>query len=221
MVKHSEKNAWDSTTELLEDHKFLLGDHWSFNFRNDPKRLGFVLSRYKFAAKMLPKNGKILELGCSDGIGTTILAENQLHYSGVDLDGPSIVTAKTNLPGEKYNFIHDDFMDKSYGKFNGIVSLDVIEHIYKEHEHTYFNTIAKNLAEDGVCVIGTPNITADKYASAPSKLGHVNLYSTERLVNELEKYFHQVFPFGMNDEVMHTGFNSMAHYILCVACHKK
>ena len=93
--------------------------------------------------------------------------------------------------------------------------------IYQEHENLYFQTLLSNLSDNGICVIGTPNITAADYAAVTSQLGHVNLYSQERLVSELKKYFHQVFPFGMNDEIIHTGFGSMAHYLFCVACHKK
>jgi len=30
-----------------------------------------------------------------------------------------------------------------------------------------------------------------------------------------------VFVFSMNDEVVHTGFYPMAHYLLAVACHRR
>ncbi len=216
-----EKTAWEETTKLFADQSFKFGSHWSFNFRNDPKRLGFVLSRYKFASKMLGKRRHILELGCSDGIGTTILAENSERYMGVDLDEPSLRAAQANLQDEKYQFLFDDFMGKEYGSFDGVVSLDVVEHILPEHEAQYFETIYKNITDDGICVIGTPNVTSSSYASKASELGHVNLFSQERLVETLKKHFHQVFPFGINDEIMHTGFGSMAHYLVCVACHKK
>ena len=35
----------------------------------------------------------------------------------------------------------------------------------------------------------------------------------------MQRYFHDVFMFSMNDEVVHTGFHAMAHYLfaLCVA----
>lgn len=217
----TEKTAWDNTKELLGHYKVNFGSHWSFNFRNDPKRLGFVLSRYKFAAKMSCKNSRVLELGCSDGIGATILAEQAVSYTGVDLDEAAIRTAQENLKFEKFNLFHDDFMGKKYGEFDAIVSLDVIEHIHKEFEDLFFRTVMDNLSPDGIVVIGTPNITADPYASPPSKLGHVNLYSQARLVGEMKKYFHQVFPFGMNDEIAHTGFAGMSHYLACVGCHRR
>lgn len=216
-----EKSAWDETKQLLLNHSFKFGPHWSFNFRNDPKRLAFVLSRYKFSAKVLGKRHSILELGCSDGIGTSILAENAEKYTGVDLDQPAIEVAKENFTHSKFSFIFDDFMGKNYGNFEGVVSLDVVEHILPEFETIYFQTIYNNLTENGICVVGTPNLTAAPYASKASQLGHVNLYDQQRLVKTMKNYFHQVFPFGMNDETMHTGFASMAHYLICIGCHKK
>ena len=97
MAQLDEKSAWDATAKLLVDERYKFGPHWSFNFRNDPKRLGFVLSRYKFSSKMLRKRSHILELGCSDGIGASILAENTQNYTGIDLDGPALESAKNNF----------------------------------------------------------------------------------------------------------------------------
>lgn len=217
----NERDAWENTKALLLNHKMSFGRHWSFNFRNDPKRLAFVLSRYKFAAKMACKTGNILELGCSEGIGSTILGEFAQSYTGIDLDESAIQTALQNRISDKFRFICDDFMGKKYGEFDAVVSLDVIEHIYKEFQDLYFETAMQNLSENGILVIGTPNVTSDQYASPASKLGHVNLFSQERLLQEMKRYFHQVFPFGMNDEVMHTGFSEMSHYIFCIGCHRK
>jgi 2-polyprenyl-3-methyl-5-hydroxy-6-metoxy-1,4-benzoquinol methylase len=196
-------------------------DHWSYNFRNDPKRLAFVLSRYKFAATIGAHNRTVLELGCGEGIGASLLAESAVSYTGIDLDDVAILTARNNYSLPKFNFIYDDFMGKSFGAFHTVVSLDVIEHIYPQHEELYFETIINNLNQDGIAIVGTPNITSASYASKASNLGHVNLFSQSRLKEVLERYFHTVFPFGMNDEMMHTGYAAMAHYILCVACNRR
>ncbi|HSX26657.1 MAG TPA: class I SAM-dependent methyltransferase, partial [Chlamydiales bacterium] len=139
-MKTVEKECWDRTADMLGNDRVQLGDHWSYNFHNDPKRLGFVLSRYKLAAKMACKRGKVLELGCSTGIGSTILGEFATEYVGVDLDESAIETARSNLKMPKYCFIHDDFMGKHYGEFDAVVSLDVVEHIHVEYENTYFET---------------------------------------------------------------------------------
>ncbi|HSX13983.1 MAG TPA: class I SAM-dependent methyltransferase [Chlamydiales bacterium] len=220
-MKTSEKEAWDRTADMLGNFKVHLGDHWSFNFFNDPKRLAFVLSRYKLAAKMACKKGRVLELGCSTGIGATILGEFTSEYVGVDLDESAIQTARSNLTEPKFRFLFDDFMGKIYGQFDAVVSLDVVEHIHLEYEDLYFKTVVDNLAPNGICVIGTPNVTSAPYAAPTSQIGHVNLYSQDRLVKVLKKYFHQVFPFGINDEIVHTGYASMAHYIVGVGFYKK
>lgn len=219
--KLNEKNLWEDTVKLLSDDSFSLSSHWSYNFINDPKRLGFVLSRYKFAAKMISKNANILELGCSEGIGCPILSENAASYTGVDLDKEAVDFAKKTFKSKKFTFIYEDFLGKKFGEFDAIVSLDVIEHIYNENENLFFETIYKNLSNKGICVIGTPNVCSQQYASEASKLGHVNLFSQERLIDLMKKYFYHVLPFGMNDEILHTGFSCMSHYLINIGCHKK
>ncbi len=37
----------------------------------------------------------------------------------------------------------------------------------------------------------------------------------------MERHFHSVFMFSMNDETVHTGYHKMAHYSIAVAAHKK
>lgn len=219
----NEKEAWEQTAEMLGNYSVTWSDHWSYNFRNDPKRLAFVLARYKFAAKMGSSQRSILELGCGEGIGAPILAEFALSYTGVDLDEAAISGARGNFQADlpKYRFIYEDFMGKTFGSYDSVVSLDVVEHIYPEHEALYFETIMDNLNERGIAIVGTPNITAAPYASEASELGHVNLFSQKRLKEALERYFHNVFPFGINDEILHTGYAPMAHYIICVACNRR
>ncbi len=216
-----EKTVWEKTTALLGDSRVTWGKHWSFNYRNDPKRLPFVLSRYKFAAKMGSKGRSVLELGCGEGIGAPILAENALHYKGVDFDKPAIQAAKANFTSPKYAFVESDFMKENHGIFDTVVSLDVIEHIYPQYEDDYLKSITDSLSERGMVIIGTPNETASSYASLASQMGHVNLYTGERLKALLERQFHQVFLFGINDEVVHTGFAAMSHYLMCIAFFRK
>jgi hypothetical protein len=34
----------------------------------------------------------------------------------------------------------------------------------------------------------------------------------------MQQFFHNVFVFSMNDEVVHTGYSPMAHYLLALGC---
>ena len=63
-----------------------------------------------------------------------------------------------------------------------------------------------------------PNKTAEQYASEWSRKAHVNLKTFDGLRDLGLAYFHNVFMFGMNDEVVHTGYGPMCHYLwaLCV-----
>ena len=85
-----------------------------------------------------------------------------------------------------------------------------------ENAAGFFQKLADSLLPGGITVIGTPNITADRYASPIAKEGHVNMYSAEKLEDEMSKYFSRVFMFGANDEIIHTGFLPMAHYLIAV-----
>jgi len=67
-------------------------------------------------------------------------------YTGIDLDKEALEAAKSNYTDPKFSFAFDDFMGKSYGNFEGIVSLDVVEHILPEYETMYFETIYQNLS---------------------------------------------------------------------------
>ncbi|MEM7576702.1 MAG: class I SAM-dependent methyltransferase [Planctomycetota bacterium] len=222
----SEAEVWDGVRELIGNERIGLGHHWSFNLRNDPKRFPFVLARYKFAAKMAaPNTGPnraVLELGCSEGLGTMILAEFASRYHGVDLDQDAIDTAAANWTTDTRTFEACDFLNdehrqaKRLGTFDGVVSLDVIEHIAPDAEPRYWEAVTANLADDGVAVIGTPNQTSEQYASPLSKAGHINLFTFERMQAALHEHFHSVMLFGLNDEVVHTGYAPMCHYVMGV-----
>ncbi|MFN7264275.1 MAG: hypothetical protein ACK5T5_05005, partial [Phenylobacterium sp.] len=59
------------------------------------------------------------------------------------------------------------------------------------------------------------------YASEISKAGHVNCKTGEDLRAFMLKFFSNVFLFSMNDEVVHTGYAPMAHYLFAIGCGKR
>jgi hypothetical protein len=72
-----------------------------------------------------------------------------------------------------------------------------------------------------VVIVGMPSLESQAHASPQSKAGHVNCKSGKALKSVLEKHFHNVFLFSMNDEVVHTGFAPMAHYLFGLCCEAK
>jgi len=200
-----------------------LGPYFATQVLKQPRHMLFSLSRYKFAAKLLSDRRKlnILELGCNEGIGTLMFVESGHTVKAIDFDPDAVSYAQQELSGSGVDFQCDDFLGKTYGEFDGVVSLDVIEHIEQRDEDQYVQTICDNLSPSGMCAVGTPNLSAEKFASEGSKVGHVNVFDHTRLVELFDKYFHQVFLFGMNDEMVHTGFYPMCHYLMVIGCHKR
>ncbi len=106
-------------------------------------------------------------------------------------------------------------------RFNAIYFMDVLEHIAPEKEDVFISNIIQMLDKNGVMIVGIPSLEGQQYASEHNRAGHVNCKSGNDFASFLKKYFHNVFLFGANDEVIHTGFVKMAHYLIAVCCSKK
>ena len=189
-------------------------------WNDDPKRLTFVLSRYKFAAKMLSGMQTVLEVGCADAFGTRLVCQETGHVTAVDFD-PIFIQDARQTTGTDWNVTfqpHDMLSGPVGGRFAAAYSLDVLEHIEPEDEHRFVGNIVDSLSDTGTLIIGSPSIQSQVYASLQSTKGHVNCKDHYGLASLMRKYFSNVFIFSMNDEVVHTGFFPMAHYLIALCC---
>lgn len=189
---------------------------------DDPKRLIFTLSRYKFVAKMLSGKQNVLEVGCGDAFGTRIVLQEVSKLTAVDFD-PVFVEDVNKRMSARWRFAcftHDILKGPVPGQFDGVFSLDVLEHIRPEDEHTFLTNLVESLEPLGVAIIGTPSLESQVHASAISRAGHVNCKTMADFKNTMQRYFGNVFMFCMNDEVVHTGFEKMAHYFFALCCGK-
>ena len=214
----NQSEAFTLGTEPQFIDSILLGPWTSYSLLHDPKHMGFVLARYKFCNKMLEGKKNVLEVGCGDGFGIPIVAQSVGRVLGIDVDDRLINGNRKRL--EKIKNIEFRKMsiceDVPNEIFDGIYSIDVIEHLDKPLNKPFMENQVKCLHKDGICIVGTPNITANKHSSYRSRVQHINLKSYKTLRQQMEKYFKNVFMFSMNDEVVHTGYGSMAHYLLAM-----
>lgn len=204
----------------------VLGPYTSYMWRNDPKHLAFLFSRYKFVSKLLAGKGKVVEIGCGDATGTPIVAQVVNSIYATDFEPLLIEDNMKRLKDHKnisfglHDIVASPFYDQMESgfveRFDAAFALDVIEHIPPADEAKFFSNICMSLAKDAICVLGTPNVTAHAHASELSKHGHVNLKSYEQFQELLKKYFKNGFVFSMNDEVVHTGYHPMAQYLIMV-----
>ncbi len=220
-TKESQYSSIFETSEKNGTQHF--GKMYNEDWINDPKRVIFSMSRYKFVSKMFSGYNSVLEIGCGDAFCSRIVQHEVHNFTAVDFDPVLIEEAKAcMLEDLKFDcFVHDITNSPLPQKFDGIYALDVLEHINKELENNVFENIVNSLALTGSVIIGMPSLESQYYASEQSKSGHINCKNGLDLKLLLEKYFHNVFVFSMNDEVVHTGFFPMAHYLLALCCGKK
>lgn len=200
-----------------------LGLRSSQSWHDDPKHLLFRLSRYKFVAKMLAGSEHVLEIGCGDAFGTRLVQQVVKELSATDFDEVFLEDVKARMV-ERWRFrvfLHDLLAGPIPGSYDGIYALDVLEHIKLEDEDTFLNNALAPLTPHGVAIFGMPSLESQVHASPTSRAGHVNCKSMADFKKTMQRYFHNVFMFSMNDEVVHTGFHPMAHYLLALCAGKR
>lgn len=191
---------------------------------DDPKRLAFVLARYKFVSKMLSEKKRVCEVGCADAFGSPIVAKEVGSLTCVDFDPLFIEDAKDRIdPSLGIHFFQHDALESVIpeGPYDAVYACDVFEHIDPVFEREFIENILKGMTSRGVLILGIPSSESQAYASKQSLEGHVNCKSGDEFKTLLNEYFHNVFLFSMNDEVVHTGFHKMAHYLFAIGCDRK
>lgn len=193
-------------------------------WHDDPRRLTFVLARCKFVSKMLSGKGKVAEVGCGDAFASRVVRQEVKELHVYDFD-PIFIEDINQRQSERWPLlahVHDILEGPlKEAPFDAIYSLDVMEHIAQDKEDLYLANLKKSLSPHGVLIIGMPSLESQAHASPQSKVGHINCKSGKDLKAVLAKHFHNVFLFSMNDEVVHTGFYPMAHYLFAICCEVK
>lgn len=217
--KSAEEAYREGTDYQFDATELSLGPWTSYSLIHDPKHMAFVLSRYKFCSKMLQGKKVVMEIGPGDGFGLPIIAQHAERVYAVDWDKRLLDGNARRLAHLKnVTYLHLDLNTHAPDvAVDGAFMVDVIEHLEPEKEPTFMGNVLHCLKRDAVLITGTPNVTASPYASPRSEAQHINLKSMDTLRALMERYFENVFMFGMNDEVVHTGYAPMCQYIWSVA----
>ena len=206
---------WLSIRKRLDEFDVRLGRATAQGYVHDPRMICFIASRYKFVSKMLADVDVALEVGCGDAFGGPLVAQTVKRLICTDIDPETIDANRERCRYFKnMEFAYHDFRSAPFPEqVQAIYLVDVIEHIFVSEEPDFMRNLVETMRSDGFILIGTPNDTAQQYASLHSREGHVNTKSHVALRQLGGSYFRNVFLFSMNDEVVHTGFGPMAHYL--------
>lgn len=200
-----------------------LGASLAYAWRHDPKRLLFTAARYSFVAKMLEGKRRVLEVGCGDAFFTRIVQQHVGDIVAIDKDKMFVDDVNIRM-SDSWPFVclkHDMNVPFQSVVFDAIYALDVLEHIKPADEDRFIRNCLISLQTHGMLVFGMPSLESQHLGSLLSRANHVNCKSLPDFKATMEKYFHYVLPFSMNDATLHTGNHAMSHYLFCVCAGKK
>tara|TARA_B100000674_G_C37915384_1_gene950624 strand:- start:821 stop:1528 length:708 start_codon:yes stop_codon:yes gene_type:complete len=209
------------------DSPFLVSKFSASEYAIDPTYWLFKLARYKHCSRLLEGCKNVLEIGAGDSFASPMVAskvENLIcceefpdlcKYSSEHIPtiAPNIEIVNCSFPSEAEKLVEKI---KDSRNFDAIYSLDVFEHIPKDATNAFMQKCVDILDNNGIYICGIPSLESQQYASEGSKIGHVNCMSKSELKQFLSTYFINTFVFSMNDEVLHTGYGPMSHYLLAL-----
>ncbi len=174
---------------------------------------------------MLAGRKHVLEVGCADAFGTRIVQQAVGKVTAIDFDPLFIADVKERMnphwPLEV--FVHDMLQAPVPGEFDAAYALDVLEHIpEKPTRITSSATSIASLTPDAASRSSACRRSSRR--PMPRRRARPDTSTASRARRSrrtLERHFHTVFVFSMNDEVVHTGFYPMAHYLLGIGCHRR
>lgn len=181
----------------------------SYRWLHEPRGVLFMLARYKFVSRMLEGYDHVCEVGCGDGFGARLVRPVVGKLTCIDIDPQMIASARENQERFNIEFKCSDLPPPC----SAIYALDVIEHMPNEDSRKWLGLLRECAP---VVVIGMPSLESQIYASPLSRANHINCMSAQQLKALMLAEFRHVFIFSMNDEVVHTGFQKLAHYVFAM-----
>jgi cyclopropane fatty-acyl-phospholipid synthase-like methyltransferase len=199
----------------------IMGVQATGTWEKDPKRLAFMLARYKFVSKMLQGKQRVLEIGASDAWASRIVKQSVANLTCIDIDSDFVTYGKENV-SERWPLRllqHDMLSPLIDDIFDAVFALDVLEHIAPTDESQFMNNVLTSVTKDGVVILGMPSLETQRFSESDN--GHINCKSGVEFKDMMSIYFKNVFMFCMNDEVIHTGMFEMANYLIAIGVGKK
>ena len=161
-----------------------------------------TLSKFdQLSTSYVPKNSRVLDLGCADGlIGRFLKSNLNCEVIGVEIDKRAAINAKKYLDkviiGDLENIATYKLIYKQ-GKFDVIFASAILEHL--KHPQIALKQITKSLKKGGIIIIALPNIAHWSIRKAllfgnfnytPSGIldkTHLKFFTVRTAINFLEK----------------------------------
>jgi len=152
-----------------------------------------------YKAREFAKDKSVLEIGCGEGSGTEILAEQAGELVAIDYSEKAIKTASARLlsSGVRFQVEQVPPINAADGRFDVVIIFQMIEHL--EDPGPLIEEILRVLKKGGALLLSTVN----KEESISNNPFHPHEFDREDLEAVLKKYFAQVEIFGLYGDEKH------------------
>jgi 2-polyprenyl-3-methyl-5-hydroxy-6-metoxy-1,4-benzoquinol methylase len=150
--------------------------------------------------RRVPPPTRVLDAGCgSGGFCGVMRRELGVEVCGCDLSESGIALARRNAPDCRFEqlSVYDDFVEAFDTKWDAVVSIEVIEHLYDPF--AFLERIRQSLAPGGIFILTTPyhgylkNLLIalggryDRHHTPLNTGGHVKFWSRNTLTAALHR----------------------------------
>jgi acetyltransferase-like isoleucine patch superfamily enzyme/ubiquinone/menaquinone biosynthesis C-methylase UbiE len=149
----------------------------------------YVQGRGKIITSLIDSNDVVLDVGCGEGIITSMIAEKAHNTTGCDYSDSTVKDAKTRYPD--INFLQSNVTSLKFedNLFTKVVFTEVAEHLLPVQLENALDEIARVLRFDGALLITTPLTGA---GHKTSNYAHIYEYSLREITALLGIYFNEM-----------------------------
>ncbi len=141
-------------------------------------------------AKVLPANGRVLDLGCGIGAVARLLVAQGFDVFGIDFAEAMIAAARTAVP--EATFVQQSMLDISFdGEFDGVLASYSLLGLTPSQFDLVAGKIARALKPGGATLIALnePDAGEDQDGSSISEIGGHSMYSRTYSEAEVRRAF--------------------------------
>lgn len=147
------------------------------------------LFAYNYASHQV--SGRIMEIGCGEGYGYSLLKEKIDHYVGIDKINVN-TSGWINGKADFFRMKVPQLQNIPSNIFDFVIAFQVIEHI--KDDDLFLSEISRVLKRGGKLLLSTPN----RKTSLTRNPWHIREYDGAQLAKKIQPHFSEVKLYGLN-----------------------
>lgn len=169
----------------------------------------------------LPKNAKLLDLGCGSGRDAKILSEMGIDVTGIDFCSSFIEIAKRKAPIAKFQLMDMEDLSFSDSFFDGVWAAMSLGHLPKKTLPSVLQKIYSTLKKDGTFYLTFPKGSKETFESDTRYEGNCVKFQAFYEIEEIEKILNSLHFKILESAVVEKKHPYQAHAAIRIFCKKE